>query len=87
MLGSRKEFSSRLPRTIGAGMLGPLVYVNCTQMLPSGMFFPWITLRDSKGTPSALTVLFSTYATRSHCFVARWMTMGQLLQGEMMRKN
>ena len=28
------------------------------------MGLPWITLRDSNGTPTTWTVLFSTYATR-----------------------
>ena len=35
-----------------------LLYLNTL-----GMGLPWITLRDSNGTPSAWTVLFSTYAT------------------------
>ena len=38
-----------------------LRYLN--RILPLGMGLPWITLRDSNGTPSAWTVLFSTYAT------------------------
>lgn len=45
-------------------MLGAQVSVIWTQLLPSGIVCPSNKLRDSKGSPSALTVLLHTYAIR-----------------------
>ena len=45
-------------------MFGAQVSVIWTQILPSGIVCPCNTLRDSKASPSALTVLLQTYAIR-----------------------